>query len=117
MIGEMLTKMFGSMNERVLKQLQPTVDAINSLEPEIKKLDDQALAAKTGEFKERLAKGESLDDLLVEVYAVIREAAWRTLEMRPFDVQLIGGIVLYQGKISEMKTGEVRPWSPPCLFI
>jgi preprotein translocase subunit SecA len=106
MIGEMLTKMFGSMNERILKQLQPTVDAINSLEPEIKKLDDQALAAKTGEFRERLAKGESLDDLLVEAFAVVREAAWRTLEMRPFDVQLIGGIVLHQGKISEMKTGE-----------
>ena len=106
MIGEMLTKMFGSKNERVLKQLQPTVDAINSLEPEIKKLDDQALAAKTGEFKERLAKGESIDDLLVEVFAVIREAAWRTLEMRPFDVQLLGGVVLHQGKISEMKTGE-----------
>ncbi|MEN8134719.1 MAG: preprotein translocase subunit SecA [Thermodesulfobacteriota bacterium] len=106
MIGSLLTKIFGSKNERVLKEIQPIVDAINDLEPEIKKLDDQALAAKTVEFRERLAKGETVDDLLVEAFAVVREAAWRTVEMRPFDVQLIGGIVLHQGKIAEMKTGE-----------
>jgi preprotein translocase subunit SecA len=106
MIGSLLTKIFGSKNERVLKEIQPIVDAINDLEPEIKKLDDQALAAKTVEFRERLDKGETVDDLLVEAFAVVREAAWRTVEMRPFDVQLVGGIVLHQGKIAEMKTGE-----------
>jgi preprotein translocase subunit SecA len=106
MIADILTKMFGSKNERVLKQIQPIVNAINEFEPKIKELDDKALAAKTDEFKERLAKGETLDDLLVEAFAVVREVAWRTVEMRPFDVQLIGAIVLHQGKISEMKTGE-----------
>ncbi len=106
MIGSLLTKIFGSKNERVLKEIQPIVVAINDLEPEIKKLDDQALAAKTVEFRERLTKGETVDDLLVEAFAVVREAAWRTVEMRPFDVQLVGGIVLHQGKIAEMKTGE-----------
>ncbi|MDF1577316.1 MAG: preprotein translocase subunit SecA [Desulfobulbales bacterium] len=106
MIGSLLTKIFGSKNERVLKELNPLVEAINAIEPEIKKLDDAALAAKTVEFKERLGRGESLDDLLVEAFAVVREAAWRTVAMRPFDVQLIGGVVLHQGKIAEMKTGE-----------
>ncbi|MDT8334785.1 MAG: preprotein translocase subunit SecA, partial [Desulfurivibrionaceae bacterium] len=90
MIGSLLTKIFGSKNERVLKELNPLVEAINAIEPEIKKLDDAALAAKTVEFKERLGRGESLDDLLVEAFAVVREAAWRTVAMRPFDVQLIG---------------------------
>jgi len=106
MIGNLLTKVFGSQNERTLKQMKGTVDRINSLEAEIKKLDDGQLAAKTGEFKERLAKGESLDDLLPEAFAVTREAAWRVLGQRHFDVQLVGGIVLHQGKIAEMKTGE-----------
>jgi preprotein translocase subunit SecA len=106
MIGSLLTKVFGSKNERVLKEIQPLVDAVNGLEPEIKKLDDQALAAKTGEFKERFSRGETLDELLPEAFAVVREAAWRTVGMRPFDVQVVGGIVLHQGKIAEMKTGE-----------
>jgi preprotein translocase subunit SecA len=82
------------------------VAAVNGLEAEIKKLDDQALAAKTGEFKERLGRGATLDELLPEAFAVVREAAWRTVGMRPFDVQVLGGIVLHQGKIAEMKTGE-----------
>ena len=106
MVGSVLKKIFGSKNERVLKSIQPLVTAINQLEPEIKKLDDASLAARTGIFKERLSAGATLDSLLPEAFAVCREAAWRVLEMRHFDVQLIGGIVLHQGKIAEMKTGE-----------
>ncbi len=106
MISSTLTKIFGSKNERVLKQIQPMVERINSLEPDIQRLDDGALAAKTVGFKERVAKGEPLDDLLPEAFAVTREAAKRVIGERHFDVQLIGGIVLHQGKIAEMKTGE-----------
>ncbi|MFQ5525846.1 MAG: preprotein translocase subunit SecA [Thermoanaerobaculia bacterium] len=106
MLNKALTKVFGSQHERDIKALRPMVDAINALEPEIQKLTDAELGAKTIEFKERLAGGETLDDLLVEAFAVVREAAWRTVHMRPFDVQLIGGIVLHRGKIAEMKTGE-----------
>ncbi|MBU0483309.1 MAG: preprotein translocase subunit SecA [Proteobacteria bacterium] len=106
MIGTIATKIFGSKNERVLKKIKPMVVAINSLEPEIQKLDDAALAAKTVAFRERLAKGEPLDSLLVEAFAVAREAAQRVLGMRPYDVQLVGGVVLHDGKIAEMKTGE-----------
>ncbi len=93
-------------NAREIKRLQRSVDAINSLEPEIKGLSDAQLRAKTGEFKSRLAEGETLDHLLPEAFAVVRETARRVLGMRPFDVQLMGGIVLHQGKIAEMKTGE-----------
>ncbi len=106
MVGSVLKKIFGSKNERVLKSIQPLVAAINQLEPEIKKLDDASLAARTGLFRERLAAGATLDSLLPEAFAVCREAAWRVLGMRHFDVQLIGGMVLHQGKIAEMKTGE-----------
>ncbi|OGQ87865.1 MAG: preprotein translocase subunit SecA [Deltaproteobacteria bacterium RIFOXYD12_FULL_56_24] len=106
MVGSVLKMIFGSKNERVLKAIQPLVTAINQLEPEIKKLDDASLAASTGLFKERLAAGATLDSLLPEAFAVCREAAWRVLEMRHFDVQLIGGLILHQGKIAEMKTGE-----------
>jgi preprotein translocase subunit SecA len=106
MLDTVLTKVFGSKNDRVLKQLNPLVDKINSLEPEIKKLDDAALAAQTVRFRERLANGEPLDDLLPEAFAVVREAGLRVLGERHYDVQLIGGIVLHQGKIAEMKTGE-----------
>ncbi len=106
MINKVLTKVFGSQHERDIKRLQPTIDAINALEPEIQALTDEGLRAKTGEFRQRLEQGESLDDLLPEAFAVAREAAWRTVSMRPFDVQLVGGIVLHQGKIAEMKTGE-----------
>jgi preprotein translocase subunit SecA len=106
MIGSALTKIFGSKNERVLKQIQPLVDRINGLEAEISALDDPGLAAKTVDFRERVAKGESLDDLLPEAFAVTREAARRVIGERHYDVQLIGGAVLHQGKIAEMKTGE-----------
>ena len=106
MIEKVLTKMFGSKNERELKRLQSTVDTINGLEDSVKGLDDAALAARTIEFKERHANGESLDDLLPEAFATMREAARRVLGERHFDVQLIGGIILHQGRIAEMKTGE-----------
>jgi len=106
MIGKILTKVFGSSNDRYLKLLRPIVSQINTFENDIQPLDDVALAAKTVEFKERLAKGESLDDLLPEAFAVVREAGKRVLGERHYDVQLVGGIVLHQGKIAEMKTGE-----------
>ncbi|RMG59373.1 MAG: preprotein translocase subunit SecA [Deltaproteobacteria bacterium] len=99
-------KVIGTKNERELKRIQPIVDRINSLEPEISKLSDDRLRAKTVEFRERLEKGESLDDLLPEAFAVVREVSKRVLGMRHFDVQLIGGVVLHEGKIAEMKTGE-----------
>lgn len=102
----LLTKIFGTKNERDLKKLQPLVAAINSLEPKISKLSDAELQAKTAEFKEKLRQGATLDDILVEAFAVVREVARRTVRMRHFDVQLMGGIVLHQGKIAEMKTGE-----------
>lgn len=101
-----LTKVFGSKNERDLKKLQPFVEQINALEPEMQGKSDEELKAQTGTFKERLANGQPLDELLPEAFATVREASLRTLDMRHFDVQLIGGIVLHQGKISEMKTGE-----------
>jgi preprotein translocase subunit SecA len=106
MIGSFLTKVFGSKNERDLKKLQPTVDHINSLESEYKALDDDQLRQQTNLFRERIDNGETLDDLLPEAFAAVREASRRTLNMRHFDVQLIGGMVLHQGKIAEMKTGE-----------
>jgi len=101
-----LTKIFGTKNERDLKKLQPYVVAINALEPQIQKLTDAQLQAKTAEFKEKLRQGATVDDILVEAFAVVREVARRTIKMRHFDVQLVGGIVLHQGKIAEMKTGE-----------
>ncbi len=106
MVKWLLTKIFGTKNERDLKKLQPFVAAINDLEPRIQKLSDPELQAKTAEFKEKLRQGASLDDILIESFAVVREAARRTIRMRHFDVQLIGGVVLHQGKIAEMKTGE-----------
>ena len=99
-------KIFGSRNERELKKIRPLLDRINALEPEIKKLSESQLKAKTAEFKERYGRGESLDDLLVEAYAVVRETARRVLGERHYDVQLLGGVVLHQGKITEMATGE-----------
>jgi preprotein translocase subunit SecA len=106
MIGALAKRLFGSANDRVIKKLGSTVQAINALEPELEALDDAALRARTDAFKERLAKGEALDDLLVDAFATVREAAKRTLGQRHYDVQLQGGIVLHQGKITEMKTGE-----------
>lgn len=105
-MANFLTKIFGSRNERLLRQYRRKVAAINKLEPEIKKLTDEELKHKTVEFRERLAKGETLDDLLPEAFAVVREASWRVLGLRHFDVQLIGGMVLNDGKIAEMRTGE-----------
>src|SRR5712664_2930634 len=106
MIDAVLAKIFGTQNERDIKAIRPLILAINALEPEIEQLSDIDLAAKTIEFKERLAQGATLDDLLVEAFAVVREAGRRALNMRHFDEQLIGGVVLHQGKIAEMKTGE-----------
>jgi preprotein translocase subunit SecA len=106
MFGKVLTKVFGSKNDRVLKAIQPMVDKINGLEPAMQQLSDEQLKAKTTEFRDRLAAGETLEDLLVEAFAVVREASVRVTGMRHFDVQLIGGIVLFEGKIAEMKTGE-----------
>ncbi len=99
-------RLFGSYSDREIKRLLPIVEKINQLEPEMQALDDAALRHKTVEFRERLKNGETLDDLLPEAFAVVREASVRTLGMRHFDVQLLGGIVLHQGRIAEMKTGE-----------
>ena len=106
MVMNFLTKIFGSKNERELKKLQPLVDQINLLEPTVQAMDDVQLARQTLRFKERLTRGESLDDILPEAFATAREASVRTLGMRHFDVQLVGGIVLHNGCIAEMKTGE-----------
>jgi preprotein translocase subunit SecA len=106
MLGNVVKKVVGSKNERDLKKIQPLVERIGALEPQIHPLSDQRLAAKTAELKERVERGEPLDDLLPEAFAVVREVGRRTLGERPFDVQLIGGIVLHEGKIAEMATGE-----------
>jgi len=105
-IDDILAKIFGTKNEREIKGIRPVVAAINDFESRLTPLSDAELAAKTVEFRQRLAQGASLDDLLIEAFAVVREAGRRTLNMRHFDVQLIGGIVLHRGKIAEMKTGE-----------
>ncbi len=106
MIAGLLKKVFGSRNERLVKQYAQTAKSINALEPQMQALSDQELAAKTPEFKQRIANGESLDSLLPEAFAVVREASKRVLDMRHFDVQLVGGMALHDGKISEMRTGE-----------
>ncbi len=106
MATNFLTKLFGSRNDRLLKQYRKTVERINALEPQFEKLDDGALKAKTDEFRQRLAQGEALDALLPEAFAVVREASKRVMKMRHFDVQLIGGMALHQGKVAEMRTGE-----------
>jgi preprotein translocase subunit SecA len=106
MLGGLLKSIFGTVNDRVLGKMQPQVDAINALESELEQLDDDALRARTDWLRERLANGETLDDILVDAFATVREAAKRTLGQRHYDVQLLGGMVLHEGKISEMKTGE-----------
>ncbi len=106
MIDAILAKIFGTKTEREVKALRPTVAAIGALEPELKQLSDIDLAAKTIEFRERIAQGATIDDLLIEAFAVVREAGRRFLNMRHFDVQLIGGMVLHRGRIAEMRTGE-----------
>ena len=106
MFNQIVRKVFGSRNDRLVKRMGKVVEEINGLEPQIEGLSDPALQAKTAEFRERLAKGEDLDRILPEAFAVVREAGRRVLGMRHFDVQLIGGMVLHQGKIAEMRTGE-----------
>ncbi|MBZ5581499.1 MAG: preprotein translocase subunit SecA [Acidobacteriia bacterium] len=106
MVDTVLAKVFGTKNEREIKSMLPTVAAISDLEPAMRQLSDIDLAAKTVEFKEKVARGATLDDLLIEAFAVVREAGRRYLNMRHFDVQLMGGMVLHRGKIAEMKTGE-----------
>jgi preprotein translocase subunit SecA len=106
MLQAVLTKIFGTKNDRELKKMWPRVAEINALEPEMEKLTDEQLKGKTAEFKQRLADGATVDDLLPEAFAVVRETSKRVLGMRPFDVQLLGGMVLHSGRISEMRTGE-----------
>ncbi len=106
MLGKILKKVFGSRNERMLRQYRKYVLRINALEPDIQALSDEQLRAKTDEFRQRLTAGETVDDLLCEAFAVVRETSLRTLKMRHFDVQLIGGMVLHFGKVAEMRTGE-----------
>src|SRR6201989_1366312 len=106
MLYPLLTKVVGTQNDRELKRLRPIVAEVNALEPSIQALSDAQLRGKTAEFRQRLANGEALDDLMAEAFAVGREAGRRVLAMRHFDVQLIGGAVLHKGKIAEMKTGE-----------
>ena len=106
MLNSLLTRIFGSRNERLLRQFQKNVARINAFEPELEKLDDATLTAKTAEFKRRLAEGATLDQMLPEAFAVCREASRRVLGLRHYDVQLVGGMVLHSGRISEMRTGE-----------
>jgi len=106
MINFMAKKIFGTRNERELKRITPIVERVNSFEASLQTLDDQALKGKTGEFRQRLDAGETIDELLPEAFAVVREASKRLLGMRHFDVQIVGGVILHQGKIAEMKTGE-----------
>src|SRR5262245_53776504 len=104
MLHQVLTKIFGTKGERDVRDMQPVVAAVNTIEPEMVAKSDEQLRAVTAELKEDLANGKTLDDILPRAFAAVREAAKRTLGMRPFDVQLMGGIVLHQGKIAEMKT-------------
>ena len=106
MLPKLLTQIFGSRNDRLLKQYRRVVEKINALETEYAALDEATLRGRTGLFKERLAKGETLDDLLPEAFATVREGGKRALKMRHFDVQLLGGMTLHNGKIAEMRTGE-----------
>jgi len=106
MFGNLLKKMFGTQNERILDRIRPTVDRVNALESSVGALPDDRLAAKIAEFRQRVANGEPLDDLLPETFAVVREAGKRVLDMRHFDVQLMGGVILHEGRIAEMRTGE-----------
>ena len=106
MLNVLVRAVFGTKHERDAKRMRPAVESINALAPELERFSDAELRAKTDEFRKRLADGAELDDLLVEAFAACREAARRTVRMRHFDVQLMGGMVLHQGKIAEMATGE-----------
>ena len=109
MVFGLIKKIVGTRNDREIKRIQAAVEEINDWENKIKPLTDGELKGKTQEFKSRILEGASLDDILPEPFAVVREASWRTLEMRHFDAQMIGGIVLHEGIIAEMKTGEGNP--------
>jgi preprotein translocase subunit SecA len=117
MLQNIIKKVFGTANERVLERIRPIVDRINSLEATVANLPDDRLAARTAEFRQRLEKGESLDQLLPEVFATVREVSRRVLAMRHFDVQLVGGVVLHEGKIAEMRTGEGKTLSATLPFV
>ena len=106
MLPKLLTQIFGSRNDRLLKAYRKVVAQVNALEPQFEQFDDAALRGKTEEFRRRVADGATLDSLLPEAFAAVREAGKRALKMRHFDVQLIGGMVLHDGKIAEMRTGE-----------
>ncbi|RYY69863.1 MAG: preprotein translocase subunit SecA, partial [Comamonadaceae bacterium] len=106
MANNFLTKIFGSRNDRLLKQYRRRVEQINGLEPQFEQLSDEQLRGKTQEFRDRVAKGEELDALLPEAFAVVREASKRIMKMRHFDVQMVGGMALHEGKVAEMRTGE-----------
>ena len=106
MFKGIVNKLFGTKHDRVMKKLQPLVQAVEGFEPALKNLSDEQLAGKTDEFRQRLEKGETLDDLLPEAFAVVREASVRVTGMRHYNVQVIGGIIMHQGKIAEMRTGE-----------
>ena len=106
MLEQIAKRVFGTANQRVLKGMEKTLKAINALEPDLERLGDGEIRARTDQLRERVSNGESLDDVLPEAFATVREASKRTLGQRHFDVQLVGGIVLHQGNIAEMKTGE-----------
>ncbi|MCZ6547516.1 MAG: preprotein translocase subunit SecA, partial [Deltaproteobacteria bacterium] len=116
MFTNLIKKIVGTKNERELKRIRPLVEQINALEPQCEKLTDAELRAKTDEFKKRLADGASLDDLIPEAFAAVREASKRTIKLRHFDVQMIGGLVLHEGKIAEMKTGEGKTLAATLAF-
>ena len=117
MLGKIARKIFGSANDRFIKKQYKIVNKINALEEDFVKLTDDELKAKTDEFRSRLKNGETLDDILPEAFATVREAAKRVMGQRHYDVQLIGGIVLHKGMIAEMKTGEGRLWWQPWPLI
>ena len=113
----LIQKIFGTHSENELKRIYPIVDAVEALEPEMQKLSDSELKNKTREFRKRLAEGETLDDILPEAYAAVREASVRTLGLRHFRVQLIGGVILHQGRIAEMRTGEGKTLVSTSMII
>lgn len=109
MASNFLTQIFGSRNDRLLKTFRKSIERINAMEAQLEKLNDEQLRAKTREFIDRVSKGETLDAILPEAFAVVREGSKRVMKMRHFDVQLLGGMALHNGKISEMGTGEGKP--------
>ena len=111
-----ISAVFGTHSDHEIKRIKPLVDKVLALDEQFKAMSDAELVSMTPKLKERLAEGESLDDILPEAFATVREAAWRVLGIKHYPVQIIGGIILHQGRIAEMKTGEVRHWLPLCLY-